>query len=103
MNAGFPNLYFMDETARNYLDGLVPLEPLDKRYSGDPAVINNIYYALDKKLFMDSPALKELSSCYLALQRSDTYAVTKDAQTQYYYVYQSELLDHIAANEPVLP
>lgn len=103
MNAGFPNLYFMDEKARDYLDGLVPLEPLEQRYPGDPAVTNGIYYALDKKQFMDFPALKELPSCYLAIQRSDTYAVTKDAQTQYYYAYQSELLDHIAANEPVLP
>ena len=51
---------------------------------------------------MEASGLKDLSSCYLALQRSDTYAVTKDAQTQYYYAYQSELLDHIAANQPVL-
>lgn len=103
MNAGFPNLYLMDEEARNLLDGLVPLEPLGQRYPGDPAVTNGIYYALNEKLFMDSPALKDLPPCYLALQRSDTYAVTKDAQTQSYYAYQSELLDHIAANEPVLP
>lgn len=103
MNAGFPNLYLMDEKARNLLDGLVPLEPLGPQYPGDPAVTNGIYYALNEKLFMDSPALKDLPPCYLALQRSDTYAVTKDAQTQSYYAYQSELLDHIAANEPVLP
>lgn len=103
MNAGFPNLYLMDEKARNLLDGLVPLEPLGQRYPGDPAVTNGIYYALNEKLFMDFPALKDLPPCYLALQRSDTYAVTKDAQTQSYYAYQSELLDHIAANEPVLP
>ena len=102
MNAGFPNLYFMDEAARNALDGLVPLEPLDQRYPGDPAVTNGVYYRLDEKLFMEASGLKDLSSCYLALQRSDTYAVTKDAQTQSYYAYQSELLDHIAANQPVL-
>ncbi len=97
-----PGLSEKIQAARNALDGLVPLEPLDQRYPGDPAVTNGVYYRLDEKLFMEASGLKDLSSCYLALQRSDTYAVTKDAQTQYYYAYQSELLDHIAANQPVL-
>lgn len=101
MNAGFPNLYLMDEGAREALGSLSQLQPLAERYPGDPAVKDGYYYALSGKRFLRAAGLENLPECYLALQRSDTYAVTKDAQTQSYYAYQSELLDNIASDSPV--
>lgn len=101
MNQGFPNLYLIEAPAREDLTGMAQLEPLAQRYPGDPAVTDEVYYALKGKPFLEAPGLEELPDCYLALQRSDTYAVTKDAQTQSYYAYQSELLDNIAAGTPV--
>lgn len=101
MNQGFPNLYLIEASVREDLAGMAQLEPLAQRYPGDPAVTDGVYYALKGNAFLDAPGLEEMPECYLALQRSDTYAVTKDAQTQSYYAYQSELLDNIAAGNPV--
>lgn len=103
MNAGFPNLYLIEDSLREELGRLVPLELLIERYPDDNAVEDSVYYALDGKAFLNVPELVGLPECSLALQKSDTYAVTKDAQTQSYYAYQSELLDNIAADTPVQP
>lgn len=100
MNAGFPNLYLIEAGAREDLAGLTQLESLAQRYPGDPSVTDEVYYSLEGKPFWETEGLSGMPTCYLALQRSDTYAVTKDAQTQSYYAYQTELLDNIAHDTP---
>lgn len=101
LSEGFPNLYLVEDSLRGELAQRVALEPLDEKYSGNAAVRDRAFYAMEGTPFWEGAP--ELPAFYLALQKADTYAVTKDTQTQSYYLYQSQLLDNIAANTPARP
>lgn len=100
MNAGDPNLYLLDDKIYALIGDRVALRDLSVRYPGNAALVGTQRYAPQGQPFAQNTLLQTLTDCCFSIQKEDSHAVTKDAQTQQYYDYQLALLDNIVYDQP---
>ncbi len=101
VESGDPDLYLFDGAVWELVGNQELFEDLSERYEGDPALLDPCRYALKGKPFLEAAGLEDLPELTASLRSQDSPAVNRTAATVESYRIQGELLDAIAAGEPM--